>query len=105
MDSTERGAPGVPPSAEPAVEVEHDFDDPTAELTVTVVDAVATARDVSPTEVVPRVTERVDPDALDRVFRPLPDGTPRQGRIAFELFDCLVVVDADGTVGVYPSSE
>lgn len=93
--------PVVGPAAEPSVEVQHDFADSTAELTVTVIDAVATARDVSPTEVVPRVSDRVDPDALDRIFRPLPDGNTRQGRVAFELLDCLVVIDGDGTVRVY----
>lgn len=85
----------------PDIVMEHDFEDPTSELTVTVVDAVASAVEISPTEVVPRVNDKVDPDALDRIFRPKPDGTPRQGRLTFELLDCLVTVVGDGAVLVY----
>lgn len=93
-----------PRTSDPDVVAHHDFDDSTSELTVTIVDAVASAVGVSPTEVVPRVDEHVDPDALDRLFRPRPDGTPREGRLVFELLDCRVAVDGDGAVLVYTSS-
>ncbi|MBX0295731.1 HalOD1 output domain-containing protein [Haloarcula nitratireducens] len=81
--------------------VEHDFDDPHSELTVTVVDAVSKAVGVSPADVVPRVNDHVDPDALDRIFRPRPDGSGREGRLTFELVNCLVEITGDGTVRVY----
>lgn len=105
-DERDLRSPERPPSPDlrggsPEVVVEHDFDEPTSELTVTVVDAVSAVLDVSPTEVVPRVNDHVDPDALDRLFRPRPDGTPREGRLTFELMGCRVDVRSDGTVLVY----
>lgn len=90
----------IPDTGDPVI-VEHDFDDPTSELTVSIVDGVASAVGVSPTAVVPQVNDTVDPDALDRLFRPKPDGTPRSGIVAFELLECTVVVQGDGTIRIY----
>lgn len=87
-------------STDPVI-VEHDFEDPTAEVTVSIVDGVASAVGVSPTEVVPQVNDEVDPDALDRLLRPKPDGTPRSGVVSFELLGCAVVVDGGGTIKIY----
>lgn len=103
ITSTDQPPAPDPCEVRPDVVVEHDFDDPAAELTVTVVDAVSEAAGVSPTEVVPCVNDHVDPDALDRLFRPRPDGTPRQGRLTIELMGCRVDIVSDGTVLVYDS--
>lgn len=88
-------------SRDPALIVEHDFDNQTSELTVTVVDAVSQVAGITPTEIVPRVTDSLDPDGLDRLFQPGPDGQPRSGRLVFELLEYTVEVHGDGTVAVY----
>lgn len=48
-------------------------------LSVTLSLALAAATDRSPTEFLPRFQEYVDPDALDRMFRPQPNGDLRKG--------------------------
>ena len=48
-------------------------------LSVTLSLALAAATDSSPTEFLPRFQEYVDPDALDRMFRPQPNGDLRKG--------------------------
>jgi hypothetical protein len=94
-DSIEQSA------ADPDAIVNHDFDSDPGELTVTIVDAVSEALDISPTEIVPRVSDHVDPDALDRLFRPAPDGGTRRGRLVLELQGCHVEIVGDGTIFVY----
>jgi hypothetical protein len=45
----------------------------------------------------------VQPDALNSIFAPKRDGTPRAGgRVEFELAGCRVTVDGDGEVRVDP---
>lgn len=48
-------------------------------LSVTLSLALAEVTDRSPTALVPEFSEHVDPDALDRLFRPLPTGDLRAG--------------------------
>jgi hypothetical protein len=48
-------------------------------LTVTLSLALAAVTELSPTELVPRFADHVDPDALNRLFRPLPNGDLREG--------------------------
>lgn len=48
-------------------------------LTVTLSLALAEVTDLEPTEIVPEFDRHVDPDALDRMFRPQPNGNLRQG--------------------------
>lgn len=48
-------------------------------MTVTLSLALAAVTDLSPTELVPRFSDHVDPDALNRLFRPLPNGDLRKG--------------------------
>lgn len=74
-------------------------------LTVVIIDAIADALDVSPTEVVPRISESVDPDALERILRPLPDGTEREGHLTFFLMDYRITVFGDGTVRIVEPSD
>ena len=82
-------------------QTEYEYGNETDGLTVVIVDALADETDVSPTEIVPRISESVDPDALERVFRPLPDGTRRDGRLTFYLLEFRISVDGDGTVSIY----
>lgn len=48
-------------------------------LTVTLSLALAAVTDLTPTELIPRFSDHVDPDALNRMFRPLPNGDLREG--------------------------
>lgn len=80
---------------------EYEYGNETDGLTVIIVDALADVTDVSPTEIVPRISESVDPDALERVFRPLPDGSRRDGRLTFYLLDFRISLDGNGTVSIY----
>jgi hypothetical protein len=67
----------------------------------TVVRAVSEVVGVRPTELPVELNEVVDPDAMEDLFAPRPDGEPRaDGRVEFELLDCAVVVHADGRVVV-----
>lgn len=67
---------------------------------VAVVEAVATATDYDPYDV-PPLYEVVDPDALDELFSPKHDGTPRRsGRIVFRLAGCDVTVTGRGEIVV-----
>lgn len=54
-----------------------------------------------PPKELPPLFEVVDPDALDLLFQPLDDGTPRQGgAVAFEYAGYHVRIDFDGRVDV-----
>jgi hypothetical protein len=77
----------------------HQTDD--RELSVTVVHAVLDATGKDPTEV--NLNDAIQPDALNRVFGPKHDGTPRGGgTVAFEFAGCHVTVEASGEIRVDP---
>lgn len=68
----------VPVADEESVYVAHH--DVTADgLTVTLTLALSEVLDLSPTALIPEFPKYVDPDALDRMFRPGPDGDLREG--------------------------
>ena len=72
------------------------------ELSVTVVHAVLEVTGKEPTDV--NLNAVVQPDALNRIFSPKHDGTPREGgRIEFELAGCQVTITGDGEVRVDPN--
>lgn len=70
-------------------------------LAVEVVEAVADAKGVDVMALETTLYEVVDPDALEGLFAPLADGTPRiGGKLVLEIAGCEVVVDATGDVTV-----
>lgn len=77
-----------------------DFGGP-AELSVTIVEAIADVRDVDVTDLVPRIRRAVDPDALERIFRQHPDAPDRDGWVTFFLCDCRITVDSTGRLSIY----
>lgn len=101
MDDT---PPDEAASLEETVHAVHDPDD--GRLSVSAVTAVAEALDVDPTTVAVPVFDRVDPDALDRLFDDTPDGRSRTaGYVAFPLWGLTVVVHADGSIYVHPPGD
>jgi hypothetical protein len=103
---TEWNQPRVAEStAEPIFETQYEYGSETEGLTVVIIDAIADAMGVSPTEVAPRISDSVDPDAMERVLRPRPDGTERSGRLTFYLCRFRVTIDSDGTVTIHERGE
>lgn len=72
-----------------------------------VVDAVAEASDVSPMQVTPRLSDAIDPDALDRLFSSgRDDREPRQGCAKFEMGAWHVQVDwGENCVRIFDATE
>ncbi|WP_424020018.1 HalOD1 output domain-containing protein (plasmid) [Halorientalis pallida] len=80
--------------------VHHDFDGP-AELTTTLAHAIADVTGFEVTETGFTLSDYVDPDALDRLFAPKSDGTPRtNGHLAFTIWNCQVTVYSTGQIVV-----
>lgn len=80
----------------------HDPDGP-ATLSTTVVHALADCMDIDPTDGRITLYDTVDPDALDRLFRPRHDGRPRSGgRLSFVVADHYVTVTAGGEILIEP---
>lgn len=77
----------------------------TRPLRIFVTRVVATAADVPPTEL-DALYRSVNPGALEEVFEPLPDGSPRTGGgLWFAVGDYDVVVHGDGEVVVSPRED
>ena len=62
----------------------------------TVIMAVAEATDVDPIDLDPRISDVIDPDALDRLF----DTGQSEMRVKFAMAGCQVIVHADCVVVV-----
>lgn len=61
-------------------------------------DGTATSRAPGP------LYESIDPDALDKLFRPTPSGKARsEGTVTFDYADCEITVHSDGLLRVRPS--
>lgn len=78
------------------------FDWSTDEPSVAVVRTVAAADGHTP-DGLPPVTDSLDPDALDALFRPRPDGRRSDVHVTFTYAGHEVSVAWDGTVVVQPS--
>ena len=82
--------------------VHHDLNGDQA-LSTSVTVAVADAAGVEPSDIPEQLYDVIDPEALDTLFEPRDDGTPRRGgRLAFSLYGHHITVDGDGTVTVQP---
>lgn len=81
---------------------QHDFDG-SADLATTVVHAIADVTGIDPTEAEGRLYDHVEPDALNRLFEPKSDGTPRlQGHLAFAVRGHQVSVYNTGRITIVP---
>jgi hypothetical protein len=80
--------------------VHHEFGGP-AELTTTLAHAIADVTGFEVSEAGFTLSEFVDPDALDRLFAPKSDGTPRtNGYLGFTVWNCQVSVYGTGRIVV-----
>ncbi|AFZ73927.1 HalOD1 output domain-containing protein [Natronobacterium gregoryi] len=84
----------------------HHDTDGSATLTTTIVHALSSITDVDVSQGEFSLYDSVDPDALDRIFRPKADGDDRtNGHIAFTALEHEVYVYANGDVIIYPPSD
>lgn len=81
--------------------------DPAGEcdLSTLVVHALADVEGIDPAEIEP-LNDVVDPDAMDDIFRPNRDGTPREGgQLSFAISGHRVVVHSVGRIEVVPPGD
>ncbi|GAB3041225.1 HalOD1 output domain-containing protein [Natronobiforma cellulositropha] len=77
----------------------------TANLSTTVSHALADCLGIDVTESTAFLHDNVDPDALDTLFQPRPNGTPRTGgMLSFFVHDYFVTVYSDGEILIEPPS-
>ena len=76
-------------------------------LSERVVDELAAAQNVAPVEMDWTLNDSVDPDALDALFAPRHDGTPRtgDGSVEFSSNGYRVVVRTDGDICLEPATD
>ncbi|WP_049921937.1 HalOD1 output domain-containing protein [Halopiger djelfimassiliensis] len=96
-------APPEPQSRPPSLyRAYHDPDGP-ATLSTTVIHALADCMGVDVTDGRISLYDAVDPDALDDLFRPRHDGSPRTGgTLTFVVDDHRVTVTSDGEILIEP---
>lgn len=83
----------------------HAYHDPQspAKLSTTVVHALAEVMDLDVTDTGFSLYDSVDPDALDQLFSPHDDGTPRPpGHVAFSVNGYRITVYSEGHIVITP---
>lgn len=90
------------PHPQQAYTVQHDFEG-TATVTETVVHALSDVTGMDVTDADFALHDYVDPDSLNRMFAPKPDGTPRvNGHVSFTVMGYQTTVYATGQVQILP---
>lgn len=99
MNGDDRDGP-VRLGGEPLARVDHDMGGD-GSVPDSVVEALTEATDLPADQLQGRLYELLDPDALDDLFQPKHDGTPRYGgALSFSVAGHDVTVAADGTITV-----
>lgn len=81
-------------------QVQHDMES-NDKLGTTIVSTVAEMAEIDPMDMDRPLYDRVDPDALNKLFSKKHDGTTRSsGRVEFSLFGYDVTVHSDGKIVV-----
>ncbi len=97
--------PTAAPEGAPRYVVYHDFDGP-SELTTTLVHAISDVTGINVSETEFTLSDFVNADALNQLFRPKPDGTLRaSGRYQCTIWGCEVNVFSDGQITIQPPTE
>jgi len=82
--------------------VKHDFDGP-AELTTTLAHALSDVSGVDVTDTGFTLYDYIDPDALDKLFKPRGDSVQRvNGMLTFTVWGHQVTIYSDGQIAVVP---
>ncbi|MFC7143001.1 HalOD1 output domain-containing protein [Halosimplex aquaticum] len=82
--------------------VKHDFEG-SAELTTTLAHAISDVTGVDVTDTGFTLNDHVDPEAMDRLFKPKDDGSPRiNGHLSFTIWGHQVTVYSDGQIAIVP---
>lgn len=82
--------------------VQHEFGG-SSDLTTTLVHALSDVTGADVTQAEESLVDHVHPEALDRLFRPAPDGTPRpNGHVSFTVWDHQVTVYHNGQIAITP---
>jgi len=85
--------------------VKHDFDGPAA-LTTTLAHALSDVSGVDVTDTGFTLYDYIDPDALDRLFKPADDGSQRvNGMLTFTVWGHQVTVYSDGQIAIVPPQQ
>jgi len=85
--------------------VTHDFGG-SAELTTTVAHAISDVSGIDVRDAEFTLADYVDPEALDRLFEPREDGTPRMnGQLTFTVWGFQVTVYSDGQIAIVPPQQ
>jgi hypothetical protein len=92
------------PTQQPYV-VTHDFGG-TAELTTTLAHALSDVTGIDVTDTGFTLNDYVDPEALDALFQPKSDGTPRtNGSVQMTILGCRVVIHSTGQIVITPPQQ
>jgi hypothetical protein len=90
------------PGESQAYFVTHDFEG-AAELSTTLAHAISDVSGVDVTDAGFTLADHADPEALDRLFEPREDGTPRMnGHLTFTVWRFQVTVYSDGQIAIVP---
>lgn len=82
--------------------VKHDFDGP-AKLSTTVVHAISGAANIDVSKVEKMVSQQIDLQALDRIFGPAKDASPRvHGHLSITVWGHDITIYGDGQIIISP---
>lgn len=96
------GQHGAQQQPQQAYTVQHDFEG-AATVTETVVHALSDVTGMDVTDADFALVDYVDPDSLNRLFAPKPDGTPRvNGHVSFTVMGYQTTIYATGQVSIVP---
>ncbi len=102
---SEYASPRSPTGTTQVYRAVHDPDD-SATLSTTVIHALADCMGLDVTDCRFSLYDSIDPDALDSLFRPRHDGTPRTGgTLSFPIDGYLVTVESTGEILIEPPAE
>lgn len=104
QNTTPAPAPQQQPRQPQPYFVQHEFGG-TSELTTTLVHAISDVTGADVRQAEESLVDYVDPGALDRLFKPRSDGTPRpNGHMSFTIWDHQVTVYHNGQIAITPPS-
>jgi hypothetical protein len=83
----------------------HDFDGP-AKLSTTLIHTLSEVASIDATDTESSLFQHVDPDALDRIFKPVSPEAPRaNGHVSFVVWGYNVTVYSNGQIVISPPQQ